>query len=317
MYRKTRRLMTVMLSLCLTLLLGACSNDVAKDNQTDISTSTRIYKDSEGQEVEIPANPKRIVLQGNSIGDLLALGIQPIGIDRRVIQDSVYLNKEQTPAKDIGFPTNLETVLSMDPDLIMLSWLMGNEYEEASKISPVVAFDGMLPLKERFPVIADIVGKKAEGEKLLEDYNRKAEAMWHDLRANGKMADGETAVILQYFWNKTMYLRKTDGLAELIYQPSGFSMDEKVKILQPNSGPYIEVSEEVMNDWIIGDRLFVLYSSNKDSEESFKQLLNTNLWKSLPAVKNGKVHFIEDKWNYNDMSTSDMLLDEFPNIIGR
>ncbi|RAP22564.1 hypothetical protein C2W64_03552 [Brevibacillus laterosporus] len=36
-----------------------------------------------------------------------------------------------------------------------------------------------------------------EAQQLLQDYNHKAEVMWRDFRANGKIADGETAVVLQ------------------------------------------------------------------------------------------------------------------------
>lgn len=137
------------------------------------SKSTRVYKDSQGHEVDIPERPQRIVLQGNSIGDLLALGIQPVGVDRRFIEESVYLDKETTPAQDIGFPTNLELVLDLEPDLTMLGYVMDKQYEEVSKISPTVVFDQSKPLSERLPVIGEIVGKKAEAEQLLSEYNRK------------------------------------------------------------------------------------------------------------------------------------------------
>jgi len=334
MYKNTKTPMAATLILCLTLLLSACSSGttnvntgttgqnqktpVAVDNSKGNSSETRKYNGSQGQEVEIPVNPQRIVLQGNPIGDLLALGIQPIGINRKFIDSSVYLDKEQTPAQDIGFPTNMETVLSLEPDLTMLAFVMDKEYEEASKISPVATFDQSLPLKERFSVIADIVGKKAEAEQLLQDYDLKAEAMWKGLLATGKIADGETAVVLQFYWNKDMYLMKTGGIAELLYQPDGFEMDEKVKALEPQNGTYyIEITEELMRDTLKGDHLFVLYSSDKDAEKALDELQKTPLWKSLPAVKSGKIHFIQDKWNYNDMMTSGMLLDEFPSMMAQ
>lgn len=338
MHRRTKLSMAATAFLCLALLLSACSSGAtptqgsavsggetlpaptassaqSADDQTSSLTATRLYKDSGGHEIDIPKNPQRIVLQGNPIGDLLALGIQPVGIDRRFIEGSVYKDKEHTPAEDIGYPKNMETVLSLDPDLTMLSYILDKEYEEASKISPVVVFDGALPMKKRFPVIADIVGKKTEAEQLLANYNYKAEAMWNNLRDSGKIADGETAVILQYFWNRSMYVMKTGGLAELLYQPAGFAMDAKVKTLEPNSGPYIEVAEEAMHETLIGDHLFVLYTGDKEAKKSFDELVKSPLWKSLPAVKNGNVHFMEDKWNYNDMMTSGMLLDEFPKVI--
>ncbi|WP_339166682.1 hypothetical protein MKX75_21140 [Paenibacillus sp. FSL R5-0341] len=113
-----------------------------------------------------------------------------------------------------------------------------------------------------------------------------------------------------------MYLMKTGGVPELLYQPQGYQMSEKVKGIEPAAGsPFIEISPELMHEMLVGDHMFVLYPENDEAESSFKELLETPLWKKLPAVQNGKVTFIESKWNYEDMLTSDMLLDEFPKMI--
>jgi len=92
-------------------------------------------------------------------------------------------------------------------------------------------------------------------------------------------------------------------------------MDEKVQALQPNSGPYIEITPEVLHETLVGDHLFVVLSADKEAQQAFEELKQEPLWNSLPAVKNNKVHFIEDKWNYDDMTTSNMLLKEFPNML--
>lgn len=328
MHRGSRTSFTAIALLCITLLLGACAggttssnneatgqNQPVAESQSANSSETRVYKDSQGAEVEIPTNPERIVLQGNSIGDLLALGIEPVGVDRRFIESGVLENNGKISSTDIGFPTNLEKVLTLKPDLIMLSYVMDNEVEEASKIAPTIVFDGMQPLKDRFPVVADIVGKKEEGEQLLKKYNEDADAMWEQLRAEGKVTEGETAVVLQFFWNKKMFVMKTGGVAGLLYQAKGYSMDEKVQALQPNSGPYIEITKETLHETLMGDQLFVLISADKEAQKAFEELKQEPLWNSLPAVKNNKVHFIEDKWNYDDMTTSNMLLEEFPNML--
>jgi len=60
---------------------------------------------------------------------------------------------------------------------------------------------------------------------------------------------------------------------------------------------------------------FVLLYSAKEEQNAFEKLKQEPLWNSLPAVKNNKVHFIEDKWNYDDMTTSNMLLGEFSNML--
>ncbi|WP_339166684.1 ABC transporter substrate-binding protein [Paenibacillus sp. FSL R5-0341] len=144
-----------------------------------------------------------LCLQGNSIGDLLALGVQPVGIDRRFIANSAYEDKEITPAEDIGFPTSFEKILSLEPDLTMLGYVLDKQYDEISKISPTVVFDQNLPLNERLPVIGEIAGKQDEAKQLLADYNVKAEKMWSEIRDQGQVAEGETAVVLMYYWDRT------------------------------------------------------------------------------------------------------------------
>ncbi|AIQ52504.1 AraC family transcriptional regulator [Paenibacillus sp. FSL R7-0331] len=337
MYRNTKISMGAAMLLCLVIMLSACSGanspvnsagtgatpaapasqtQTAKPAAESNAASTRIYTDSQGHEVEIPANPQRIVLQGNSIGDLLALGVQPVGVDRRFIEGSVYLNKEQNPAEDIGFPTNLEKLISLEPDLTMMGYALDKQYEEISKVSPTITFDQNMPLTERLPLIGDIVGKKAEAEALLAGYKTKAEAMWAGLHAQGKLAEGETAVVMIYYWDKTMYLMKTGGISDLVYQAQGYNMTDEVKAIEPPEGaPFIEISPELMHEMLIGDHLFVLYPTNSDAENSFNELLQTALWSSLPAVKSGKVTFIDSMWNYDDMLTSGMLLEEFPKML--
>ncbi len=64
-----------------------------------------------------------------------------------------------------------------------------------------------------------------------------------------------------------------------------------------------------------GNSFFVLLYADKEAQNAFEKLKQEPLWNSLPAVKNNKVHFIEDKWNYDDMTTSNMLLGEFSNML--
>ncbi|MEC1177684.1 AraC family transcriptional regulator [Metasolibacillus meyeri] len=320
---KRNRMNSIKLPFLISLLalLVACGDDTTQTTNSNDGTAqteetaTRVIVDTAGREVEIPAKPEQIVMQGNAIGDLVALGIEPIGVDRRFIDSGVIEDKGKISAADIGYPTNFEQVLSLKPDLIMLGYVMDDEIEKASKIAPTVTFDGMLPLKERFPTVADLVGKKEEGEKILKDYEENVGAMWQQLYTGGVIAEGETAVVLQYYWNKTMYVMKTGGVANLLYHPAGLAMDEKVQALQPNSGPYIEIAEESMHDLLIGDHLFVLVSVDPEAKKVFEELQQKPLWNALPAVKNKKVHYVEDSWNYTDMTTSTMLLEEMPNIL--
>ncbi|GEM_PF-4059817 len=49
---------------------------------------------------------------------------------------------------------------------------------------------------------------------------------------------------------------------------------------------------EAQPDVLIADHLFLLYDSNADAKEGFKQLKQSKVFQSLPPVKNGKIHYI-------------------------
>lgn len=137
--------------------------------------------------------------------------------------------------------------------------------------------------------------------------------MWAQQYKEGTFTEGQTATILQYFHNKSMYIAKTGGLANVVY--AGLGMSDEVAALQPNSGPYISVSPELLHKNTAGDHLFVLVTNDPEAKAEFQAFRETALWQSLPAVKNGKVHFIEDKWNYDDMVSLQLLAEHFPTSI--
>ncbi|WP_249685453.1 hypothetical protein, partial [Bacillus velezensis] len=92
------------------------------------------------------------------------------------------------------------------------------------------------------------------------------------LRAKECLTEGETAVVFQFFWNKKMFVLKTGGVAGLLYQDKGYTMDEKVQALQPKSGPYIEITKVTLHETLVGDQLFVLISGDKDAQKAFDEL---------------------------------------------
>jgi len=331
-----RKSITAVLVLGATLLLGACGsanntvNPVHSAESSAAATETaqaskaqaaeptvRTYTDFQGRNVEIPTNPQRVVIQGNNAGDLWALGLEPVGIDRRYTEnyDSLELYHESAPAEDIGFPTNFEKVMSLEPDLLLLGYSMENQLEQASKIAPVVSYRQELSLHERLPIVADIVGKQNEAVQILKDYDEKAARMWQQLRADGTVKPGDSAVILMYYWNKSMYIIKNGGLHDLLYQPDGFTMDPTVDALQPNQGNYIEVAEESLPELLVGDHLFVLYPYNDDAKEGFSELLKTKLWSQLPQVRNQRIHFVDSNLNYTDPFVSLRLVEELPKLM--
>jgi len=327
---------TTALFLALIILLAACSPSATQSRSeaqpegsanngtaSEAPPAFKTYKDFQDKTTEIPVHPQRIAVIAGSgaIIDVKELGFQPIAYPHRYMSNSNILKSTHeslsVAAPDIGMPTNLEQLAALEPDLMIMGYeTQDNEYNMLQKIGPVAAFDESVPLQQRITVIGEILGKQTEAEAILSDLEQKTRSMWQQVREQGKIAEGETAAVVVYYWNKKMYLMKNFGVFDLINHPMGFKMSDKVASLSSSSpSPYIEITEEALHDVLIADRLFLLYDSNADAKEGFKQLKRSKVFQSLPPVKNGKIHYIPLEYNDNDLITTRKLVDVFPQIL--
>ncbi|RAV15278.1 ABC transporter substrate-binding protein [Paenibacillus contaminans] len=320
--------------LLLFVLLAACgaastkSSDASSGEQqnaaaAEVPQAFKTYTDFQGRKTEIPVYPRRIAVVAGSgaILDVKELGFEPVGYPHRYMSNSAILKSvhESLSAKapDLGMPTNLEQLVELQPELTIMGYeTQDNEYDMLKKIGPLAAFDESVPLQKRLTEIGEILGKQAEAKAILSELEDKTKAMWQQLRSQGKIAEGETAAVVVYYWNKSMYLMKNFGVFDLINNPMGFKMSEKVASLSPSSGsPYIEITEEALHDTLIADRLFLLYANNAEAKEGFKQLKQSKIFQSLPPVKNGKTHYIPLEYNDSDLITTRKLIEVFPRIL--
>jgi len=324
------------LFLALIILLAACSPSATQSPAEATSEGTptasaaseappsfKTYTDFQGRETEIPVHPQRIAVVAGSgaIIDVKELGFEPIAYPHRYMSNSGILKSAHeglsAKAPDIGMPTNLEQLAALAPDLIIMGYeTQDNEYEMLQKIAPVAAFDESVPLQQRLAAIGEILGKQAEAEVILSELEQKTRSMWQQVREQGKVAEGETAAVVVYYWNKKMYLMKNFGLFDLINHSMGFKMSDEVASLSSSSpAPYIEITEESLHDVLVADRLFLLYDSNADAKEGFKQLKASKVFQGLAPVKNGKIHYIPLEYNDSDLITTRKLVDVFPQIL--
>ncbi|WP_249712687.1 ABC transporter substrate-binding protein, partial [Bacillus cereus] len=70
---------------------------------------------------------------------------------------------------DIGNPANLETILTLKPDLIINGYYKSdpNLNEELSKIATTIPFNPALPYTERVTEMGNISGKQEEVGKMI------------------------------------------------------------------------------------------------------------------------------------------------------
>lgn len=280
--------------------------------ETAASGKTRKFTDSKGREVEIPVNPQKIVYVGSDPGDLIILGVKPVGASLAVIASQVAYPDLLEGIEDVGYPSSPEKILSLNPDLIIFSDWDEKALEPLSSIAPTVVI-GEGSTYTRLRQIADVLGKQDIAEQKIAEYEATATNVKEKLKLTLKSSETAT-VFLQL--GKTLYVMGHQGISVSLYDMLGFSPDPKVQEMIDKDERFSEISEEVLPSYS-GDVIFVLGDKTEETSAALNSLLNSAVWKSIPAVKNGQTYYVDSKWNFDDLVTRTRLLEELPKLMDK
>ncbi|WGV57400.1 iron-siderophore ABC transporter substrate-binding protein [Brevibacillus brevis] len=293
----------VMISCFLFIFLTGCApiqkietkntNTSEKSDANETAYATRKFKHYKG-ETEVPANPKRVILLGRYLDQMIALGVQPMAAPNwekwigdvfpKHLQDKIV--GEIMPIEDESKP-NYESLLALDPDLIIGSQWMARNYEELSKIAPTVLIDESKPL---FPhtllQLGELFNKKERAEQIIQEYNKKAN------EAKQKLADAvgnETFIFVRLSGDKlyTIYGPRGDQTGRLLYTDLGLKMLDGVPNFDPSGQAELSLEGFLQ---LNPDHIFIFTDIVDDANNQLKELEYSNVWKSLKAVKNKQVY---------------------------
>ncbi|WP_246096590.1 AraC family transcriptional regulator [Paenibacillus sinopodophylli] len=305
MQRKTK-LAFASFAMSMALLLSACGAGNANVSPSPASTTqetgtatnsestpaeqkTRIVSTANG-DVEIPANPQRVAAD-QYMGHLLKLGIVPVGVREFMLQES-WLEKSGI-AKEVldgienlgDFPMNLEKLTSLEPDLIISS--INENVEQYEKIGTTVSIPYWEELStpdplEKFRKIGSIFGKEQEAEQWISDYKARVEEAKEKIK--GIVKEGETVSIIQIGWNGLYVLAAEGGAygSSTIYQMLELPPTQQAMNMEKG---FEIISMEVLSEYA-GDHIFIYGADDVGSET----VLDSPLWKMLPAVQKGNVY---------------------------
>ncbi len=290
-YRRT--LGVVSLALVTTVGLTACG--AQSDDSSD--GEKRTVKTAMG-DVKVPESPKRVVvLDTAELDSAITLGVKPIGATRADVASGFlnYLPKEKVEGiKDVGTiaAPNLETIASLDPDLILTNKDRdATRYKELNAIAPTVMTETTgYPWKENFQVHAAALGKTAEAKKVAADYTAHA----------GRITDavGDPANAKQ---TKVNVVRFIEGADIRIYGKKNYiatvladaGLGRPAVTDKAKDGFSYDVSPEQIDT---ADAAVVFTSTYGDPKKSGEMKTTASgLWKNMDAVKNGKVYTVDDQ----------------------
>lgn len=190
---KTHRTFAAALALALSSALFAGCGTTGTSTSQESQSATMIKVQTARGEMEVPKNPKRVVVLDYGVLDTLDfLGVQPevLGISKQSVP--AYLEKYKGDlTKDTGNPKepDFEAISKLQPELIIVNKRTEAAYDELSKIAPTIDLsvdneNYSDSFAQNMKAVGQIFGKEAEVAAELE----KIDAQIDELKAAGAKA---------------------------------------------------------------------------------------------------------------------------------
>lgn len=288
------------------LILSACSSTQTKkedDSTSNENKSETITYQSENGPIEVPSDPKRVLVLSSFAGSVMALDVNLVGVDSWS-KDNPRFDK----LKDVEEVSDesLEKIIELEPDLIIGLSSIKN-VDKLSEIAPTVTYTyGKVDYLTQHLEIGKLLNKEKEAQAWIDDFKKRAQKAGEEIKA--KIGEDATVSVIEN-WDKQLYVYGDNWGrgTEILYQEMKLAMPEKVKEMALKDG-YYALSPEVFSEFA-GD--YVILSKNKvdAKDNAFQQ---TETYKNVPAVKNNRVFEVNgNEFYFNDALTLDYQLDFF------
>ncbi|MDT9720074.1 AraC family transcriptional regulator [Paenibacillus sp. ClWae2A] len=171
---------------------------------------TRILATSMG-EIMIPNKPSRVVVDWN-LGEVLALGVTPLGAPHSLIESNQMLEPYiYDQVQDIGNHNfiSLEKVLELEPDLI-ITWNPA-AYASYARIAPTVVYggNGYASVAEEIREMGRILNRHTEAETWIKEYGRRVHTLQQTI--TGKVSAEKTFTVIDPNWGEHITLVGNTG----------------------------------------------------------------------------------------------------------
>lgn len=281
----SKKILMTSLILSSIALVGCTTNN--STNKENNSSDNQITVQHKLGTTKLNSKPKKIaVLELSFLDSLHNLDIDPVAIadDGETNKVTDVTNGEKIDYVSVGDrkEPNLEELSSMDLDLIIADTSRHSEiYEDLSKIAPTIVLDSIDSSYdeyiENFETIAKIVGKEdvaktkiEEAEKVLSDVKDKAK---------DKVSDEEVLTVSPK--NDEYTAHTSSSFVGQVLEKAGFK--NAIQSDDREASLSLEQLVEINPDIIV-------YMRDDIDTTIYTEWKDTELYKSLDAVKNNKVY---------------------------
>jgi iron complex transport system substrate-binding protein len=246
-------------------------------------SATRTFNDEVGREVTFPFPPKRIVSLAPNITEILF----SLGLDEEIVGVSTHCN---FPAKAKGkvrvgsyIRLDFEKITSLNPDLIIATGA-GNTRDMVDRLG-TLGFPTYVIFPKNFNDILNsishighLVNREEEARVIIEGMRKRSQRIVE--LTKGLL---RPKVFIQIGDAPIVTVGKGSFADDIIRLAGGENIAGKEKEVYPRFG-----MEEILKR---SPEVIVISSMNPKGDYQ-KILQEWNRWKTIPAVKNGRIHLI-------------------------
>ncbi|PGK68690.1 ABC transporter substrate-binding protein [Bacillus thuringiensis] len=327
--------MKKILSIFIVVLLFAVGcgqqKEEKKETKADNKNQAITIKHAEGEtKLDKPAK-KVVVLEWVYSEDLLALGVQPVGM-ADIKNYNKWVNTKTKPSKDVvdvgtRQQPNLEEISRLKPDLIITASFRSKAIKnELEQIAPTVMFDPstvmfdpstsnndhFAEMTETFKQIAKAVGKEEEGKKVLADMDKA----FADAKAKIEKADlkDKNIAMAQAFTAKnvpTFRILTDNSLALQVTKKLGLTNTFEAGKSEPDG--FKQTTVESLQS--VQDSNFIYIVADEDNIFD-TQLKGNPAWEELKFKKENKMYKLKgDTWIFGDPESATSLATQVADVM--
>ena len=300
------------------LLMLLVTPVAAQDDTMECEAGFHLIEHALG-ETCIPEAPQRVVPLDMTIIELMLIAdMQPAVSSQLVFDTYAQMHPElettfdnlleTTP--DMGFPPNIEVILSTQPDLIIgpHDFFTESLYPELNAIAPTILYD-FQPGDWRSRLIfgGEVLGLSDTVDGLLADYDTRVAEL--QVLLGDEASDIEISLVRTFPGQIGLVLEGTAAANVLtnvgVSRPEAQLVDYDYVLNVLDGRPELLISQEELQ-LADGDIIFIF------SGADMSELVESPLWNALPAVSDGQSYQVGYYW-WGDslLSAHDMLDDLF------
>jgi iron complex transport system substrate-binding protein len=246
--------------------------------------AARTVTDELGRTITVPEHPHRLVcLAPSVVDDVYALGA---GADILAVTDYAKYPPEARTKPSVGVPLSpsIETIVSLHPDLVLGFGEMSNldtmkRLEQLGIAVFMVSPHGVEGIYRSLASIGQALNRDESAKKLIARLRAREAAV--RLRVSGKPV---VSILMPLWYDPVVSIGKHAFITELIEIAGGHSVTGDL----PQEWPQISLEAVLERK----PEALLLVRGSKMSAE---QIVNRPGWSNVPAIKNHRIYYVDDR----------------------